>query len=125
PRSPATVIAPTVRPAASLYAVVRSVWAWAAAASPVWIVPFTVPGPPSIVKNPVTAVPGLTPRSPLTVVPPVLVTVEPARTPNVAADPRATGAWPDVAAAVVKLQAKLLANALSARSLTPVVIVAP
>ena len=87
PRSPATVTAPTDRPAASLNAVVKSSWAWAAVASPACVVPFTVPG-----GNPVTAVPGLTPRSPVTVVAPVLVTVEPARTAKSAADPRATGA---------------------------------
>src|SRR5437667_359141 len=38
--------------------------------------------------------PGLSPRSPLTRVAPVLVTVEPARTANVAAAPRGTGAGP-------------------------------
>src|SRR6185503_5207794 len=89
PRFPATVIAPTVRPAASLYAVVKSNCAWAAAASLVWIVPLIVPG-----GNPVTAVPGLKPRSPSTVVAPVLVTVEAARTAKVDADPRGTGAGP-------------------------------
>src|SRR6185503_18768341 len=91
PRFPATVIAPLVRPAASLYAVVKSNCAWAAAASATCIVPLTVPG-----GNPVTAVPGLNPRSPLIVVGPVLVTVEAARTTNVLADPRMTGAGPDV-----------------------------
>src|SRR5439155_14298005 len=96
PRFPATRIAPTVRPAASLYAVVKSSCAWAAAGSPAWIVPLTVPG-----GNPVTAVPGLSPRSPLTVVAPVLLTVEPARTANVLAAPRATGAGPAAEAAVV------------------------
>ena len=39
-----------VRPAASLYAVVKSVFAWSATASAAWIAPFTVPG-----GNPVTA----------------------------------------------------------------------
>ncbi len=38
--------------------------------------------------NPVIAVPGETPRSPLITVNPVLVTVVAPRTPNVAADPR-------------------------------------
>src|SRR6185503_469062 len=61
PRFPATRIAPTVRPAASLYAVVKSSCTWAAAASAAWMVPLTIPG-----GNPVTAVPGLNPRSPLT-----------------------------------------------------------
>src|SRR5688572_28861010 len=93
---PATRIAPTVRAAASLYAVVKASCAWAATGSPAWIIPLTVPG-----GNPVTAVPGLSPRSPLTLVAPVLVTVEPARTANVLAAPRATGACPAAAAAVV------------------------
>src|SRR3989454_1798077 len=119
PRSPATRIAPTVRPAALLYAVVKASCAWAAAGSPAWIVPLTLPG-----GNPVTAVPGLSPRSPLTVVAPVLVTMEPARTANVVAAPRATGAWPAAVAAVVKLQTKFAANALPAKSLAPIVIVA-
>src|SRR6185503_14417970 len=87
PRFPATPITPSVRPAASLYAVVKSAWAWAAAASAAWIAPFTIPG-----GNPVTAVPGLNPRSPLTMVPPVLVTVEAPRTAKLAAAPRTRGA---------------------------------
>src|SRR5688572_14015403 len=106
-----------VRPAASLYAAVKSSCAWAAAASAIWIVPLTVGAP-------VTAVPGLNPRSPLIVVVGMLVTVEAARTANVLADPRATGAWPTAVAAVVKLQIKLAASALPARSLAPVLIVA-
>src|ERR1044071_5207305 len=107
-----------VRPAAALYAVVRTPWAWAAAASAIWIVPFTV-------GDPVTEVPGLNPRSPLIVVAPVLVTVEAPRTANVLADPRPTGAWPpDVPAAAVKLQLTALVNAVPARSLAPVVTVA-
>lgn len=44
------------------------------------------PGP-----KPVTADPGLTPMSPVTIVCPIFVTVEPARTPKVDADPRETG----------------------------------
>src|SRR5438093_4553128 len=119
PRFPATRIAPTVRPAALIYAVVKSSCAWAAARSPAWIVPLTVPG-----GNPVTAVPGFSPRSPLTLVAPVLVTVEPARTANVLAAPRATGACPAGVAAVVKLQTKFAASALPARSRAPVVTVA-
>src|ERR1044072_3160732 len=82
------MIAPLVRPAASLYAAVKSSCAWAAAASARCIVPLTVPG-----GNPVTAVPGLNPRSPLTVVAPVLVTVEAARTANVPAGPTGRGRW--------------------------------
>src|SRR2546422_355437 len=84
PRFPATVIAPTVRPATSLYAVTKSSWAWVAEGSSKCMVPFTV-------GDPVRVVPGLNPRSPLTVVAPVLLTVEPDRTPKVVADPRSTG----------------------------------
>jgi hypothetical protein len=107
-----------VRPAASLYAVVKACCAWAAAASAIWIVPLTV-------GDPVTEAPGLSPRSPLIVVVGMLVTVEAARTANVLADPRATGARPpDVPPAVVKLQLKSPASAVPARSLAPVVTVA-
>src|SRR5207244_8788860 len=60
PRLPAIVIAPTVRPAASLYAVVKASCAWAAAGSRAWIVPWPVPG-----GRPVTSVHGLTPRADL------------------------------------------------------------
>jgi hypothetical protein len=48
------------------------------------MVPVTTPGPPGAIPViPVMAVPGLTPRLPITTVFPVLVTVEPARTPKV------------------------------------------
>src|ERR1051325_8065766 len=103
------MIAPLVRPAASLYAVVKSSCAWAAAASARCIVPLTVPG-----GNPVTAVPGLNPRSPFTVEAPVLVTVEAARPASVLAHPRTIGAWLAGEAAVVKLQTKSAASALPA-----------
>src|SRR6266576_290321 len=96
---------------------VKSACAWAAAASAIWFVPLTVGAP-------VTAVPGLNPRSPLIVVGAMLVTVDAARTANVLADPRAKGAWPAAVAAVVKLQTQLTASALPARSLAPVLIVA-
>jgi hypothetical protein len=76
-----------LRPAASLYAVVRSDWATTATASAECTAPFTVPG-----GNPVIAVPGLTPRSPLIVLGPVLVTVDPASTAKLPAVPRPTGA---------------------------------
>src|SRR3972149_3257200 len=89
PRFPATVMGHRVRPAASLYAMVKLAIPPAAVGSAAWIVPTTLPG-----GNPVTALPGLTPRSPVTVVAPVLVTVAPARTAKLAADPRATAAWP-------------------------------
>lgn len=78
--------ASTGRAAASVYAAVRSVWAWAAVASAAWMVPLTTPG-----GKPVTAEPGLTPRSPVTTVAPVLVTVVPARTAKLAAVPSGTG----------------------------------
>src|SRR5579863_7059380 len=74
--------------------------------------------------NPVTALPGLNPRSPpRTMVGPVLVTVEPARISKLAADPNGIGTW-HATLAVVKLQTKLLASALPARSCAPVVMVA-
>src|SRR4051812_92869 len=119
PKFPAIVTAPSVLPAASSYAVVKSNSAWAAAESPACIAPLSVPGP-----KPVTAVPGLTPRFPLTTVTPVLVTAEPARTANPPDDPSTTPAWPVVAVAVVKLHTALLASPLPARSFAPVVIVA-
>src|ERR1035438_2982580 len=56
--------------AAALYAVVRSFWACNAALSAALIVPITCPG-----GNPVIAVPGLSPRSPVIVVGPLLATV--------------------------------------------------
>src|SRR5689334_11792213 len=58
--------------ASVLYAGVRSVWAWADAASPECVVPVIVPG-----GKPVGEMPGLlTPRSPVRAVAPVLVTAE-------------------------------------------------
>jgi hypothetical protein len=80
------MLAVGLRPAASLYAVVRSSWACAATASALCVAPVTMPG-----GNPVTAVPGLTPRSPVMTLGPVLVTVVPARTPKLPAVPRPTG----------------------------------
>lgn len=63
-------------PAAFAYAVWASACAVAAAASPVCVVPFTIPGPPvQGAGNPVHEVPGLTPRSPVKTVGPVFVTV--------------------------------------------------
>jgi len=66
-----------------LYAAVTSLCACSATASAAWLVPITIPG-----GKPVTALPGLTPRSPVTTVGPVLVAVEPARTAKLAAVPR-------------------------------------
>src|ERR1700709_410714 len=67
-----------------LYAVVRSFCACMATASLLWIAPPTMtPG-----GKPVTALPGLTPTLPLTVVAPVLVTVDPPSTPKFCAVPR-------------------------------------
>jgi hypothetical protein len=89
-------------------------------ASPAWIAPVKVPG-----GKPVTAVPGLTPRSPVRAVAPVPVSVEPARTTNAPAPPRATDSGlPPPVADVVKLHTLLLASALPATSLAAVVIVA-
>jgi hypothetical protein len=76
--------------AAASYAAVRSASACSACASPACIVPLTVPGPPPVqgAGSPVQAVPGLTPRSPVITVLPVLVTVLPARTAKLVAVPR-------------------------------------
>src|SRR5579859_1670349 len=81
------------RPAASTYAVVKEDWALAATASVLWIVPCTIPGPPPVqgAGSPVHDVPGLTPRSPVTTVGPVLVTAVPASTAKGSAVPRDTG----------------------------------
>jgi len=68
---------------AALYAFNASAWAAAAAEVPACMFPLSMPG-----GNPVIAVPGETPRSPLMIVIPVLVTVVAPRTPKVAADPR-------------------------------------
>src|ERR1035441_2757859 len=88
PRSPA-LIAGTVRPAASRYAAVRSLWAKAAGPSA------TCSAPPTTIAggNPVMALPGLTPTLPLTTEGPVLVTVEAPNMVKVPADPRVTGNW--------------------------------
>src|ERR1700729_2902831 len=72
-------------PAALLYAVVRSLCAWRATASAEWVAPFTRPG-----GKPLIAVPGLTPRSPVTVVGPVLVTDWPPRTAKLSTVPSGT-----------------------------------
>jgi hypothetical protein len=73
---------------------------------------------------PVTAVPGLTPRSPVRAVAPVLVTVDPARIAKAPAPPRVTESWLLDVAEVVKVHTWLLARELPATSLAPVVRVA-
>src|SRR5580765_3276382 len=83
PRFPASVIAPTVRAAASLYAAVRSSCACADAGLAMYFVPASMPG-----GKPVTEVPGLRPRLPLMADAPVLVTVAAANTAYDAAAPR-------------------------------------
>jgi hypothetical protein len=77
--------------AAALYAVVKSVCACSATASAEWVVPCTIPG-----GKPEIAVPGLTPRSPVSTEEPVFVTLWPARTAKLPAVPRST----EVAAAL-------------------------
>jgi hypothetical protein len=74
---------------ANRYALVASVWACAAIASATCIVPLTLPGPPVQGEgNPVQEGPGLTPRSPFSIVGPVLVTVAAPSTAKVPAVPR-------------------------------------
>src|SRR5450756_3181039 len=77
-----------VLPAASLYAVTRSLLAWSATASAKCTAPFTV-----TLVRPVNAVPGCSPTSPLIVVGPVLVILSPARTAQLEVVPRFTGGW--------------------------------
>ena len=74
-----------VLPAASLYAFVKSRFATAAVVSSICCVPVTVAG-----GNPLTEEPGLSPRSPVIAVAPVLVTVEPANIAKVEVLPGAT-----------------------------------
>src|SRR6185503_3850519 len=93
--------------------------AWADVGSPACSVPFKMPG-----GKPVTAVPGLTPRSPVTLVAPVLVTVEPARISNVPSELTGWIGTTTTPSAVLKLQATFDARRLPARSAAPVVIVA-
>jgi hypothetical protein len=90
----------------------------AADPTPVYWDPFKIPG-----GKPVTAVPGLTPRSPVTVVALVLVTVDPASTANPPADPSATGVWHGHAE-VAKFQTRSAAKEDPAWLLTLVVMVA-
>src|SRR4051812_20494511 len=86
PMFPATGTGAVVLPAASLNAIVRSASAALAAGSVTCLVPTTLPG-----GKPATEVPGQSPRSPVTTVAPLLVTVEAASTPKLAAEPRLTG----------------------------------
>ena len=72
-------------PAALLYAVTRSAWAWRATASFGCMAPFTNPG-----GNPVIDVPGLTPRSPVITEDPVLVTDAPPSTAKLSTVPSGT-----------------------------------
>ena len=76
--------------------------------------------------NPVIAVPGDTPTSPVTVVavPATLVTVEPARIPKLQAAPNVMGPGAGHAAEVVNVHTKLATSAIPNVSCAPVVIVA-
>ena len=85
-RLPDTIVG-TVRPAASLYAVVKSASAETAGPLSTYRVPPTIP--PG--GNPATALPGLSPAFPFTTVGPVFVTVEPASTVKLLAELRFTG----------------------------------
>jgi hypothetical protein len=75
--------------------------------------------------NPVTALPGHTPASPLTLVavPATLVTVDPPRMPKLQAAPKLIGGAAH-GVEVVKVHTKLAASVLPNVSLAPVVIVA-
>jgi hypothetical protein len=75
-----------MRPAASMYALVRSVLAPCVTESPAWFVPVIV-----AVPKPVSLGVGNVPTSPVITVGPVLVIPAPARTAKLSAVPRATG----------------------------------
>jgi hypothetical protein len=77
------------RPAALLYAVVKSLWACSAGASAECFTPPNTPG-----GKPLIAVPGLTPTLASNVLGPVFVTLWPARTEYADAVPSSTGAGP-------------------------------
>ena len=70
------------------------------------------------------AVPGDTPTSPLTVVAPTLVTVEPARIPKLQAAPNGMDPGDGHVAEVVNVHTKLATSAMPNVSCAPVVIVA-
>src|SRR5580700_1026200 len=91
PRSVPVSVEVGDRPARALYAVVRSICAWLAAAFLLLMVPggVTLPG-----GKPVIEVPGETPTSPSMTLKPVLVTAEPASTAKGVALPRVmVSAW--------------------------------
>jgi hypothetical protein len=79
-------------------------------------IPVVTPG-----GKPTIADPGHTPTSPLTLVSPVLVTVEPARIPKLQAAPAATGAGQGIG---VKVQTKSAAIGTPVSLRTAVVTVA-
>lgn len=89
PRLPDNVtISVEVLPARSLYAAVRSSFAWLEVALLICCDPFNIPG-----GNPPIEEPGLSPMSPVMLVAPVLVIDDPARTASVAVPPSATEDW--------------------------------
>src|SRR5580700_4020277 len=95
-----------------MYAAVTSLLAWSAAASPACVAPPTTrPG-----GKPVIARPGATPRSPMMVVGPVLVTVEPPRTRKLAATPRVGPPTADCAAPTISVGEEWQANGTAART---------
>ena len=119
-------IAPPGAAAALLYAVVKSVCAAIATASPAWNAPVVVPG-----GNPVIEAAGHIPTSPpVTFVRPTLLTTGvPPRIPKLQAVPKGEGAGSGVGgggqgADVVNVHAKLAASGLPNVSAAPVVIVA-
>ena len=89
PRISPVRLVPQASATRSPYAIAASLWAGPAREpAPTYIVPFTTPGPPvQGAGNPVHEVPGLTPKSPVMTVAPVLVTVEAPRTAKLSAEP--------------------------------------
>ena len=84
PRSWPVRLVPHVMPSRSSYTSAASNRDWAATASPAWV---ELPAA-SVIGSPITCPPGPTPTSPVTLVTPELVTVDPARTAKLSAEPR-------------------------------------
>src|ERR1700675_228315 len=123
--------APTAGPPpafmAALNAVVKSVWAVMAIASPRCSVPVNIPGPstPGAAPNPVIEAAGHIPISPLTIVGPVLETTGVApRIPKLQAAPNGMATGGGQIGEVVKVHTKLAASGVPEVFVAPVVMVA-
>jgi len=98
-----------------------SLWACKATASAACCTPTTVPGPPGISK-PTIALPGETPRSPVTMVGPELVTVEPPRTAKLSAVPKVGAVATACETLTLMPRAKASTRPASRRTIGPLVL---